>query len=363
MTPSSVHLTRADRERIRRAQTTLLSPMAHDDVDAWRAACIRTVQAAVGARAGMFVLPGTHAVRTFSEDYDLRAGETYPIRIEEVLPDVWPKQAALGSHTERDVWAPVLDTFYRTPYYNELRVPLGALNAGGLTTSLGGEPSRDTCAQLLTHRGPGTDLQDDRERAIYGLLHPAFTAGCAAVVDEAGVPRRLEGVLDGIDTPMLLADLGGRALHRNRALSELLARDASERIESALEIFLARIGGAVGAAPDVRWAETIRLDGARVRIRATLFESEGLGPRSHVLVVVDAPPRLPEAPGPWMRALGLTPRQAAVAVLLARGWSNKRIARELGMRPKTARRHTEAVLARLGVSSRAAVAAELLSRS
>ena len=54
--------------------------------------------------------------------------------------------------------------------------------------------------------------------------------------------------------------------------------------------------------------------------------------------------------------LGLTKRQAAVAVLLAQGKSNKAIARLLGIRPKTVRRHTEHILRRLGISRRGEVA-------
>jgi DNA-binding NarL/FixJ family response regulator len=48
----------------------------------------------------------------------------------------------------------------------------------------------------------------------------------------------------------------------------------------------------------------------------------------------------------------LTPTQARVATLLADRLTNAEIALELRVRPNTARRHTEAVLLRLGVNSR-----------
>ncbi|MQA89640.1 MAG: response regulator [Gemmatimonas sp.] len=54
---------------------------------------------------------------------------------------------------------------------------------------------------------------------------------------------------------------------------------------------------------------------------------------------------------------GLTARQTAVARLLAEGCSNAEIARRLSVSYFTARNHTEQVLAKLGVSSRAAVGA------
>ena len=48
----------------------------------------------------------------------------------------------------------------------------------------------------------------------------------------------------------------------------------------------------------------------------------------------------------------LTPTQARVATLLANRLTNAEIASELCVKPATARRHTEAVLFRLGVNSR-----------
>jgi DNA-binding NarL/FixJ family response regulator len=53
----------------------------------------------------------------------------------------------------------------------------------------------------------------------------------------------------------------------------------------------------------------------------------------------------------------LTPTQARVATLLADRLTNSEIAFELRVRPSTARRHTEAVLLRLGVNSRFKVVA------
>ena len=52
------------------------------------------------------------------------------------------------------------------------------------------------------------------------------------------------------------------------------------------------------------------------------------------------------------RKYRLTPTQARVATLLADRLTNAEIALQLSVRPSTARRHTEAVLLRLGVTSR-----------
>jgi HD-GYP domain-containing protein (c-di-GMP phosphodiesterase class II) len=53
---------------------------------------------------------------------------------------------------------------------------------------------------------------------------------------------------------------------------------------------------------------------------------------------------------------GLTAREVEVLVLLARGASNKQIATELVITPKTARNHVEHIYAKIGASSRASAA-------
>lgn len=58
---------------------------------------------------------------------------------------------------------------------------------------------------------------------------------------------------------------------------------------------------------------------------------------------------------------GLTSREAQVALRLARGASEKRVARALGISVHTARRHTEKVFVKLGVNARGQVAAVLLT--
>jgi DNA-binding CsgD family transcriptional regulator len=78
-----------------------------------------------------------------------------------------------------------------------------------------------------------------------------------------------------------------------------------------------------------------------------------------VSVTLDAPPALPDSEAVRARH-GLTKREAEVALLLAEGLSNAEIAERLFVSPHTARHHVENVLSKLGINSRAAVAARLL---
>jgi DNA-binding NarL/FixJ family response regulator len=56
---------------------------------------------------------------------------------------------------------------------------------------------------------------------------------------------------------------------------------------------------------------------------------------------------------------GMTPREVEVAMLIAEGCSNSIVARRLGISPHTARHHTQRVLGKLGVHSRAEAGARL----
>ena len=68
---------------------------------------------------------------------------------------------------------------------------------------------------------------------------------------------------------------------------------------------------------------------------------------------------LPRAASPERlgREVHLTAREQEVAILLAEGLSNAAVAEALGVRTHTARHHTESVLLKLGVHSRAAAGA------
>ncbi len=109
---------------------------------------------------------------------------------------------------------------------------------------------------------------------------------------------------------------------------------------------------------------SLRQDGRQIigRIRDSLDEMRQL--RARLLEQRAAAARAAGLKGPSRSATlqsthGFTPREIQVAMLLAEGRSNVAIAAALRISPHTARHHTQRVLAKLSVHSRAAAGALL----
>lgn len=84
-------------------------------------------------------------------------------------------------------------------------------------------------------------------------------------------------------------------------------------------------------------------------------------PEVTTATVIVLTPRPPAARGPALDRL--SGRERAVADLIARGESTKCIAAQMGISEHTARRHTEHLFTKLGVRSRAAVAAMVVANT
>ncbi|WP_167442726.1 helix-turn-helix transcriptional regulator, partial [Streptomyces rhizosphaericus] len=101
-------------------------------------------------------------------------------------------------------------------------------------------------------------------------------------------------------------------------------------------------------------ARRTRLPLASAATRAALDASPG---RTPALPPAPGSPALAAEPVDPAEELGLTPRERDVLRLVADGRSNRQIAEELFISPKTASVHVSNILAKLGVSGRAEAAA------
>ncbi|WP_189105299.1 helix-turn-helix transcriptional regulator [Streptomyces camponoticapitis] len=154
---------------------------------------------------------------------------------------------------------------------------------------------------------------------------------------------------DGIVAPKLWA--------RAAAAFEALARPhelANARYRWAADLLDASAGREHAAALLVQAHTTAKALGARFLVEQT----ELLAGRARISLATT--PRLAPAPDPQADAvssLGLTPREKDVLRRVAEGRSNRQIAEELYISPKTASVHVSNILAKLGVSGRTEAAA------
>jgi DNA-binding CsgD family transcriptional regulator len=149
----------------------------------------------------------------------------------------------------------------------------------------------------------------------------------------------LPAALEEIPSAAFLVSPRGKVVHANRAgRAALETSGAAPGVRSAL---------AAPGHPSFRWTE-VRAPGLPV----------------HFLAVARRPPtRHAERVAACARDLGLTPRQAEVLALLARGAANKTIAAELGCGEPTVEFHVTALLAKAGCESRSALVARFWSES
>lgn len=159
--------------------------------------------------------------------------------------------------------------------------------------------------------------------------------------------------------------------------TEILARVADQAC-GALALARGDAAGAVAALARARrfWSEfsapylvaRLRLEIARGC--AELGDREGaameMEAAERIFLDLGAEPdlaRLRDLRGDRQRGHGdLTPREREVLTLMAEGRSNRRIADELGVSPKTVNRHVENIFDKLGASSRAAAVAKGMKR-
>jgi len=171
-------------------------------------------------------------------------------------------------------------------------------------------------------------------------------------------PQLLAVLRDGV----VLLRAGGTVVYRNAvAVTHLDGPDGLPLHQELARLARLASGATVGT-PHVA---TVR--GERVRLQCTLVrlpdaaddvERPTGGPL--VLAVLEVREVVLPAPEALRARFGLTAREASVARLIAQGRDNVRIARKLGLSVNTARHYTEAVLLKLAVPCRSAVAAALL---
>ncbi|HEX6587896.1 MAG TPA: helix-turn-helix transcriptional regulator [Longimicrobiales bacterium] len=354
-----------------RAVELLVSPLAHPTVDEWRRAVNRELKELVGADSAGFMLAVSDGPFIYSEEHDPTELTRYPDFMPPPLADgtpLWDSVLQVEVGGIADMYRGRPDIYLGSAYYNEYAGANGAhdtimMSAAGRTRHI-----TDSASIQLWHARPDGRLFGERELSILRILRPAFHAGVETQRRFGAEHTQLLDLIDALNHPVRVCDLEGRRLHRSRALVEMVAQDPEgDAIVRAVDeaIRTARMALCPGPSPDSgRMAPSVtfetRTSLARYSVVVSLCRNLPGAGDGVLLAAVDRCTAVPMREAELRQAFSLTKSEARVAVLIASGLPNADIAERLCISPHTARRHTERVLLKLGVRSRAEVATRIL---
>jgi DNA-binding CsgD family transcriptional regulator len=363
--PVRLSLSPSELDRLTGLIEALHAPFDFPDVDAWRHAVNRHARLLLAAHKIVFMLPGAGHSPVYSQRLDPGGEQAYleyyhrfdvagALALERSLPVA----SLLEIHGR--------DEFYSSEYYNDFMNVWDCNHSVGMVTPIEAAPGYAYLAMLRDkYQDPPFD---ERERALLRFVLPAFRAGVQTYLRLAADRTILGAVLDASEKRILLCDERGAPVHASAALERTLAADPERPLIERNVHRLARATAELrmngnGSRPNLakigeRVVATVR---GRYRIIASLAGESGPSPAG---VIVLLEPLFREAlPDADLRGrFGLTSQEIRVARRIAEGAHNDELARDLAISPHTARRHTERVLAKLGVASRAQVS-DRISRS
>ena len=367
--PMTLALSPHDQTLVAAATRALVSPLAAPSFEAWLCEVNRTLKELLWADKASFMFPvDSGDIRTVSDELSPSVLQTY---MREKLPEIerrWAirrRSVELGAFNRALVYGDRLRELYRSEYYNDYLVPNRAFDTMGMTSAL----TPNQVVNLYFHHDRPTGRRfGPRGLALVRMLYPAFKAGVHASHMLFLRRHRIAAVADAVGAGVALADGAGRVVHRNRALLSMLQLEPEQarleaEISSAARTCVAAAWGCrkLDRAAQLE-AATPRSLGRRVAfangvytVVATALEMDPPVQGEAVAVVVERAAS-GEFPALALRSrYGLTARELEVTRLLGGGSSNYEIARLLGVSPATARHHTEAVMVKLGVHSRARI--------
>lgn len=362
------HLDAAALKATSEAVQVLVSPLKYASEAEWRAEVHRALRALFSADQTMSIIAGSAGL-VRSEDLDPSVLRSLRAWFEDFTPDGrvtmtdpvvndWnDRRRASGIPVyTRDVIDKVIDhRVSESPYVNEALEPNRIRYWQGV---YGRGPNDSDAVLWISYQKPDQEPFGEASIPLLSLLAPAFQAGLDAL-SRLGDAR---AALDALHQPLIVFNWDGRELHRTRAFVELTPTPAGAAAVAARARSLARDfagGGSLGVPPESE--ARIATDDGDFILRVALLP-EGLLSGSPAVAVMVHPTSLPALPdvSTLRSAHGLTKREAEVALLLAQGATRDQVAETLGISPHTARAHTEKVFAKLGVTTRSAVAVAIL---
>lgn len=349
-----------EQEQLAATISTFVSPLDHPTVDDWRSASNRAASELLGADCASFMLPTENGAYLYSDEWPPEVPNAYPDLVAPLDQkyQFWRRQLAAGAWSRKQIFNSAM---YRSAYYNEFVVPVRAFDAVGIT--IAGDANGGLAGLLFHHNRPSGKRFGRRGLQLLHIMKAAFVSGVRIQLAVGAARRSLARSVDDVVQATLLVDSLGRLLHANPSARRLLNTPAGPALQVTAEAAVRTelLSPGLSRAMSPRPTRTVTIDGRRFTMHLGFAGVElGALKAAAIVTLTDADASLSPMSAPAVslvaKALDLTPQEARVALLLRERRSNAEIAAALSISRHTARHHTERVLAKLGVRSRAAVA-------
>jgi DNA-binding CsgD family transcriptional regulator len=357
-----ITLSSSDLAQLEAAITTLVSPLHHERLTDWRTKCRIEVEQVIGADRSAGMLP--YADEPLGECHpDLLPAITDYVNYYHTLDvGLQVKRRELG--LEVCHWSTVYDMrqLVDTEIYNDFSLPHGMLDCTGMVYDF--DPSLPPAALLYYHEREESKPFGDRGLALLRLLMPAFKAGIQSCLKLAAQRAGLTRLFDSLDDALACFDARGHLIQQNAAMTRLLSAEP-ERERLQMQIRNAALAMSPSVQPSARHVRSdpgtppfreLRTSTWRYQMSTSLLPAGLLAAQALTVVALERAGAQPRTAAELRMKYGLTPREIEVARLLASRRMTSEIAAALGISAHTARRHSERVLAKLGVHSRREVA-------
>lgn len=346
----SLTLSSVDIERLEEAQSAILSLVTHEGSGEWRAAVCAALLDLLGADHASMFESGPSPVMHLTTHSEAAMSDylAHHVHRDPITSELAARGIECGCSW--DVIEP--RDFRRTEFYADYVRRHSLFDGLGYRVANG--PGSHTWLTFHFDREREPD-EVRRRAALLRLLLPAFRAGIQLDRRLADWRESACQRLDEQEEGVLLCGPDGRVVHANAALRLTLDADPESRvIWDAMTTLAVDMAERADGEP-----LPVRMRQLRTALGVYTLVALAAGPHlapAHAAVVL----RRQSATDDELRQrFGLTEREVQVARLLATGQRNADVARGLGISPHTARRHTERVLQKLGLASRAQIADRL----
>lgn len=373
----SLSLSSRDLSRYRESVRILLSPLDHTDPEEWLVSAIRSVSLLLSGNSGAAILPNDDSAHLVTDGMDHEAFVRFQAHVLSTEPEPgYTEQFARAMEpvqksgvevcTSEDLARLTGIALVEMPQYQE------ALKPSGIEYTINLSVPQERGEALLgvgrghSRRGPF----GERDRALLQLLLPAFQAGVHVWRQLSAMRCAIDAMVNRLHDGAVVLDGRGRALHANAALGDLSRRDPEfPRLTSAMSEMARALRRPTNPRTEPSaalvgfGAKSVETNHERYLLIPTVLPEGMVIAEPVVLMIVRPTSTMLPTEVELRDRFWLTRREAEVALLLARGLSNRRIAELLFLSPHTVRHHAQRVLEKVGVSSRRLLVLHFLSRS